>query len=110
MALRAVRGERSEEAGGGLTAGTKFIPSWYMQATTIKLDTKLHSAIRKLKPREQSLTGYVRELVAREEKRAALESAADAFDALVAAHKDEAAWLAAWEAAPLASAPKRRRK
>ena len=81
-----------------------------MQATTIKLDTKLHSAIRKLKPREQSLTGYVRELVAREEKRAALESAADAFDALVAAHKDEAAWLAGWEAAPLASAPKRRRK
>ena len=40
-----------------------------MQATTIKLDIKLHSAIRKLKPREQSLTGYVRELVAREEKR-----------------------------------------
>ena len=48
--------------------------------------------------------------MAREEKRAALESAADAFDALVAAHKDEAAWLAGWEAAPLASAPKRRRK
>ena len=81
-----------------------------MQATTIKLDTKLHSAIRRLKPPEQSLTGYVRDLVAREEKRAALESAADAFDALLATYKDESAWLAEWEAAPLASTPKRRRK
>ena len=81
-----------------------------MHATTIKLDTRLHTAIRRLKPREQSLTGYVRELVAREEKCAALESAADAYAALLAANKAEAAWLAGWEAAPLAGAPKRRRK
>ena len=88
----------------------KIIPSRYMQATTIKLDAKLHTAIRRLKPREQSLTGYVRELVAREEKCAALESAAEAYATLLAAHKDEAAWLADWEGAPLAEAPKRRRK
>ena len=81
-----------------------------MQATTIKLDSKLHVAIRRLKPREQTLTGYVRELVAREEKRAALESAADAYAALLASNEDEARWLAAWEAAPLAETPKRRRK
>ena len=81
-----------------------------MHATTIKLDVLLHTAIRRLKPREQTLTGYVRELVAREEKCAALESAADAYAALLAANKDEAAWLADWEAAPLAEAPKRRGK
>ena len=42
-----------------------------MQATTIKLDPLLHRSIRKLKPASQTLTGYVRELVAREEKRRA---------------------------------------
>ena len=94
----------------GLTAALPIIPSRYMHATTIKLDTNLHSAIRRLKPREQSLTGYVRELVAREEKSVALESAADAYAALLAANKTEAAWLAGWEAAPLAESPKRRRK
>ena len=81
-----------------------------MQATTIKLDARLHTAIRRLKPREQTLTAYVRELVAREEKNAALEAAADAYTALLTAHKDEAAWLAGWAAAPLAETPKRRRK
>ena len=82
----------------------------YMQATTIKLDPRLHTAIRRLKPREQSLTGYVRELVAREEKRSALEAAAEAYAALLAAHKGEKGRLADWEAAPLAEAPGRRRK
>lgn len=81
-----------------------------MQPTTIKLDPRLHSAIRKLKARDQSLTAYVRELVAREEKRATLHAAADAYATLLARRKDEADWLAEWEAAPLAEAPKHRRK
>ena len=80
-----------------------------MQATTIKLDARLHSSIRRMKPREQTLTGFVRDLVVREEKRRALESAADAYAALLEGHKDEAAWLTAWESAPLATAPKRRK-
>ena len=79
-----------------------------MQATTIKLDAKLHTSIRKLKPREQSLTGYVRELIASEEKRHALEAAADAYAGLLASNKNEAAWLEEWESTPLAQAPKRR--
>ena len=81
-----------------------------MQATTIKLDPKLHGSIRRLKPRDQTLTGFVRELVAREEKRCALEAAADAYAVLLASNKVEAEWLAEWEATPLAEPPKRRRK
>jgi predicted transcriptional regulator len=81
-----------------------------MQATTIKLDSNLHSAIRRLKSRDQSLTAYVRELVSREEKRAGLEQAADAYRALLSAHEDEASWLGQWESAPLAEAPKGRRR
>lgn len=89
----------------------RFILCPQMQATTIKLDPKLHSSLRRMKPRALTLTAFVRELVACEEKRRALEEAAEAYHALLAAHRDEAAWLAAWEAAPLAEAPgaKRRR-
>jgi hypothetical protein len=81
-----------------------------MHATTIKLDPKLHAAIRRLKPGTQSLTAYVRELVAREEKHAALDAAATAYAGLLAKSGAEARWLAEWESAPLASPPKRRRK
>ncbi len=80
-----------------------------MQATTIKLDPVLHSAIKRMKPGAQSLTGFVRELVAREEKHRALESAADAYGTLLKGNKNEAAWLSSWESAPLASSPKRRK-
>jgi hypothetical protein len=81
-----------------------------MQATTIKLDPALHSAIRRLKPQQQSVTGFVRELVAREQKRHALEAAAETYARLLKRHPAEAAWLAQWEAAALADAPKQRRK
>ena len=81
-----------------------------MQATTIKLDPRLHRSIRKLKPSDQSLTGYVRDLVAREEKRRVLEAAADAYTALLLDHKAEAAAMNDWECAALAAAPKRRKR
>jgi len=69
-----------------------------MQATTIKLDSALHPAIRRMKPRDQTLAAFVRELVSSEEKRRTLEAAAETCGALLASNKDEAAWLAAWEA------------
>ena len=81
-----------------------------MQATTIKLDPKLHSAIRRLKTPKQTLTGYVRDLVVREEKRAEFESAAKAYAALVSSDEEESRWLAEWASTPLANPPKRRRK
>lgn len=77
-----------------------------MVATTIKLDSKLHSAIRRMKPRDQTLTGFVRDLVAQEEKHRELEAAAEAYAALLDDNKDEAAWLVEWERAPLATPPK----
>ena len=76
-----------------------------MQATTIKLDAQLHGSIRKLKPRDQTLTGYVRDLVAREERRAVLEAAAEAFIELIATNQAEAKAMAAWESASLAVEP-----
>ena len=79
-----------------------------MQATIIKLDRTLVSTIRKLKCHEQSLIGFVRQLILREEKNRAMESAAADYTALLARSSDEVAWLASWESAALASAPKLR--
>lgn len=45
-----------------------------------------------------------------QEKPGVLEKAADAYHALLAAHRDEAAWLASWECAPLAGAPRAKRR
>ena len=72
-----------------------------MNATTIKLDAALHARIRRLRAREQSLTGYVRELVEREERVRRMEKTAAEYEALLAAHPDEGVWLAEWERAPL---------
>ncbi|MEI6535783.1 MAG: hypothetical protein WCN98_10615 [Verrucomicrobiaceae bacterium] len=62
-----------------------------MQATTIKLDSKLHTAIRRMKSQDQTLTGFVRDLIAREEKNRELEAAAEAYAALLDDKKSEAA-------------------
>ncbi len=83
-----------------------MIPLRYMNATTIKLDSRLHTAIRRIKSRDQTLTGFVRDLVAREEKNRELEAAAEAYSTLLDDSKDEAAFLAEWENAPLATPPK----
>jgi hypothetical protein len=56
-----------------------------MEATTVELDARLRAAIQRLKPREQ-----------------ALHAAADAHTELLSRSKEEARWLADWEAAPLA--------
>jgi hypothetical protein len=77
-----------------------------MQPITIKLDPKLHSAIRRMKSRDQTLTDFVRDLVAREEKHRGLEAAAEAYATLLDGSKEEAAWLPEWESAPLATPPK----
>jgi hypothetical protein len=44
------------------------------------------------------------------QKPRALEAAAKAYHALLAAHRNQAAWLASWEGAPLAEAPRPQRR
>lgn len=44
------------------------------------------------------------------EKSRVLEKAAKAYQALLAKHPEEAAWLASWERAPLAEAPRPKRR
>jgi hypothetical protein len=77
-----------------------------MSATTVKLEAALLREIRAVKPRQQTLAGYVREAVERDVLRRKLRAAAERYQAFLREHPHEAAAMDEWETAPLASPPK----
>jgi hypothetical protein len=81
-----------------------------MSATTVKLDAELLAEIGGVKPREQTLSAFVRESLKRELRRRKMRDAAEAYVALLANDAKERADLREWESARLATAPKRRRR
>jgi hypothetical protein len=81
-----------------------------MSATTVRLDEATLREIRSVKPRDQTLAAYVREAVDRDILRRKLRAAATEYQAFLGEHPEEGEDLAAWERAPLAAPPTRRRK
>ena len=81
-----------------------------MSATTIKLDGELLRAIAEAKPAKQTLSAYVREALHRDLRRQQMRQAAETYRALLRTNAAERKALEEWEAAPLATAPRRRRK
>lgn len=81
-----------------------------MSATTVKLEAALLKAIRSVKPPSQSLSAYVREAVERDVTRRKMRDAAERYRALLEEHPGEAADVALWEGAPLATPPRKARK
>jgi hypothetical protein len=81
-----------------------------MSATTVKLDAELLKAIASVKPRAQTLSAYVREALHRDLRRRQMREAAEKYRALLRNNPAERKALDEWEAAPLATEPRRRRK
>ena len=81
-----------------------------MSATTVKLETGLLRDIQSVKPRGQTLAAYVREAVERDVMRRRLRASAEAYQAFLREHPGEVDEIDAWERAPLATPPVRRRK
>jgi hypothetical protein len=81
-----------------------------MSATTVKLEAELLREIRSVKPKDKTLTAYVREAVERDVARRKLRQAAEQYQAFLRDHPDEQDDVAAWERAPLATSPRRRRR
>ena len=81
-----------------------------MGATTVKLDSDILEAISEVKPRDQTLTAYVREALRRDVQRQQMRTAAEKYRALLRNNPAECKMLEEWESAPLATAPRRRRK
>jgi len=76
-----------------------------MPTTIIELDADLQEKVTALKTPEQSPIAFVRALIEREHSQREQRAAAEAYQALLAAHPAEQAALAEWASAPFADAP-----
>jgi hypothetical protein len=81
-----------------------------MSATTVKLDEALLSTIAELKRADQTLSGYVREALLRDARRQQMRKAAETYQALLRDNPTERQMMDEWEAAPLATDPKEKRR
>ena len=81
-----------------------------MPATTVKLEGALLKQIQALKPRQQTLASYVREALKGDLKRRRLAHAAQQYHAFLSANPAEREELSQWSNAPLATAPRRRKR
>lgn len=81
-----------------------------MKATTIKVEDPLLEELNSMKPKEKSLSSFVRDILDGEVRRMKLISAADRYTAFLDDHPEEREWLTSWEEAPLEHAPKRTAK
>lgn len=80
-----------------------------MGATTVKLDSVLLSEIAGTKPKNQTLSAYVREALRRDLRRQHLRKAAGIYNSLLREDPVERQLMDEWEAAPLSVEPKQRR-
>jgi hypothetical protein len=81
-----------------------------MKATTIKLEGDLLQELEAAKPPSLSLSAYVREVLKKDLRRRRLTQAAVSYQEYLSASPEEQSWLREWDAADLATAPKRRRQ
>lgn len=80
-----------------------------MSATTVKLDSTLLGEIAEIKPRNQTLSAYVRDALRRDVRRQQMRKAAEVYQTLLRENPLERQLLEEWEAAPLSVEPKKRR-
>jgi hypothetical protein len=76
-----------------------------MKATTIKLDGELLRDLESAKPKDQSVTAYVRDVLRKELQRMVVREAAEEYQAFVSDEKAEKKWLQEWDDADLSSEP-----
>lgn len=72
-----------------------------MPATTIKLDPDLVKKVTALKPKEESISAFVRGLIEKEHRARANREAALAYRQFLHDHPEEQMAMEEWESAPL---------
>lgn len=72
-----------------------------MSATTIKLEADLVRKVTALKPKDESISGYVRELIEQEHRARENRAAAGLYQQFLDKNPEERAALEVWESAPL---------
>lgn len=72
-----------------------------MSATTIKLDSDLVKKVTTLKPKDESISRFVRELIEREFRAREHRASAVIYQQFLRDNPDEQAAMEEWESAPL---------
>jgi predicted CopG family antitoxin len=72
-----------------------------MPATTIKLEADLVKKVAALKPKDESISGFVRELIEKEHRVRENKAAAVIYKQFLEDNPDERAAMEVWESAPL---------
>ena len=80
-----------------------------MQATTIKLDGALVRRLKSLKPRDETLTGFVRSILDAEVRKQKMREAAEKYSEFLRLHPSEQADVDQWASAALQRPAKTRR-
>ncbi|HMP77661.1 MAG TPA: hypothetical protein PKE12_15305 [Kiritimatiellia bacterium] len=76
-----------------------------MKATTIKLDGDLLADVERAKPREMSVTSYVKDTLRRRITADLLREASEKYNSLLERNPRERAFMEEWERADLLSEP-----
>lgn len=79
-----------------------------MKATTVKVDGELLAELERVKPRSQTLTGFVRSVLQQEVQRRRMAEAAGRYAEFLRDAPDERSWLGDWDRADLATPPRRK--
>ena len=72
-----------------------------MPATTIKLEADLVKKVAALKPKDESISGYVRELIEKEHRARENRAAAHTYQQFLNENPEERVAMEVWESAPL---------
>lgn len=72
-----------------------------MPATTIKLEAELVKKVTSLKPKDESISGYVRSLIEREHRAREHRAAANVYRRFLDENPEERSAMEIWQSAPL---------
>jgi predicted CopG family antitoxin len=72
-----------------------------MSATTIKLEADLVKKVVSLKPKDESISGFVRGLIEKEHRARENRASAEVYQQFLEENPDERAAMEVWESAPL---------
>jgi hypothetical protein len=81
-----------------------------MKATTIKLDGVILAEIEKIRPPNQPLTSFVKEILHAEFQRRIMQKSGAEYARFLKANEQEALLMDEWESAELVKSPKKSRK
>jgi hypothetical protein len=72
-----------------------------MPATTIKLEADLVRKVTALKPKDESISGFVRDLIEKEHRARENRASAIVYEQFLRDNPDEQSAMEVWESAPL---------